>query len=227
MKFTGKFINEHGEEVDGSFDAASDGALIEHIRKIGWKIVNFKQVVSVPTLSEIPKFFFSVSIKRFVFLSIITMGFYELYWFYRNWEVIRDQENRKISPFWRTIFSVFFVYALFSSLLKFAESKDYKSNFSAGYLAAGWIIFVLLGRISDQLFGILSWILWCSSFFSFIFILPFLNVTKQLNLSNKVDSCVETVITPGQWTLIFLGLLMWILITLQLFYPVTTIKSYP
>ncbi len=38
----------------------------------------------------------------FVLLSIVTFGFYEFYWFYRNWTHLKLHKNLDISPAWRT-----------------------------------------------------------------------------------------------------------------------------
>lgn len=45
-----------------------------------------------------------VSESKFIFLSIITFGIYELVWAYRNWKLIKEKENLDIMPFWRVFF---------------------------------------------------------------------------------------------------------------------------
>ena len=46
-------------------------------------------------------------------LSILTLGLYELYWFYKNWKLARDEGGAKVRPFWRAIFAIFFAPSLF------------------------------------------------------------------------------------------------------------------
>ena len=41
MRFQGKFINERGEEVEWWFEAPSSEALMQHLGKIGWRVVSF------------------------------------------------------------------------------------------------------------------------------------------------------------------------------------------
>ncbi len=57
------------------------------------------------TKEEAKPLFFPVSITKLIILSICTIGIYEVYWFYKNWEIIKQREYSKISPFWRAIFS--------------------------------------------------------------------------------------------------------------------------
>lgn len=49
-----------------------------------------------------------IPIWKFILLSVITFGIYELVWFYRNWKFLKNEQNLKITPFLRTIFSTIF-----------------------------------------------------------------------------------------------------------------------
>jgi hypothetical protein len=51
--------------------------------------------------------FFAVSIPKFIVLSICSIGIYDLYWFYKNWQLVRAREQSDISPFWRAFFGIF------------------------------------------------------------------------------------------------------------------------
>jgi len=41
--------------------------------------------------------------KHFVLLTIVTLGLYQVYWFYRNWRDLRDDAGKEVSPGWRTL----------------------------------------------------------------------------------------------------------------------------
>jgi len=43
--------------------------------------------------------YFAVSPLKLVVMSICTMGIYELYWFYKNWVLIKERESLDIKPF--------------------------------------------------------------------------------------------------------------------------------
>jgi hypothetical protein len=48
-----------------------------------------------------------VSLTKFIVLSLLTGGIYELYWFYKTWRFVRDRDSSTIMPFWRALFSPF------------------------------------------------------------------------------------------------------------------------
>ena len=39
--------------------------------------------------------FFPVSVSKLVLMYMVTLGLYQLYWFYKNWMVIREREERE------------------------------------------------------------------------------------------------------------------------------------
>ena len=51
-------------------------------------------------------------------MSICTLGIYEIYWFYKNWRLIRDERQINISPLLRGIFSPFFYAPLIREINK-------------------------------------------------------------------------------------------------------------
>lgn len=62
-----------------------------------------------------PKYL-GISVTRLVCMNILTSGLYDCYWFYKNWQIIKLEEKSNISPFWRSVFSIFFVYSLFNKI---------------------------------------------------------------------------------------------------------------
>ena len=47
----------------------------------------------------------TVGATKLSLMVVATFGIYALYWFYRNWKVIRDREHSDIQPFWRAFFT--------------------------------------------------------------------------------------------------------------------------
>ena len=45
--------------------------------------------------------FFAVSPLKLIVMSTATLGIYELYWFYKNWKLIKQRTESNIMPFWR------------------------------------------------------------------------------------------------------------------------------
>ena len=73
--------------------------------------VNVRQPEAHGSPEEFP--FFPVPTHKFVVLSICTLGIYELYWAYKNWQRIRLASGETLDPFWRAFFAPFWGFSLF------------------------------------------------------------------------------------------------------------------
>ena len=92
--------------------------------------------------SHPPIVFYGISIKRLVCLSILTLGFYINYWFYKNWKLIKQAGvDDDISPFWRSVFSIFFCHSMFMYIKESVERYSKKRSFSATWSSLWYIIF--------------------------------------------------------------------------------------
>lgn len=56
--------------------------------------------------------YLNVSPARYIFMSVITLGIYQNYWCYKNWEYLKNRDNLEIHPFWRGVFDIFFIHEL-------------------------------------------------------------------------------------------------------------------
>jgi hypothetical protein len=113
------------------------------------------QLVSqVCTPIENPLFLF-IPIPRLIFLSIFSMGIYEVYWIYKNWKYIQIRSGSNISPFWRGVFGLFYCHSLLKYIHEDQESRSIQQpSFSAGGLATGWLMLVILANIVSRAPGI-------------------------------------------------------------------------
>ena len=66
--------------------------------------------------------FFPVSRFKLLVMSLVTFGLYEIFWFYKNWQLFKAKTGSDISPFWRTVFRVFFIYELLHEIQEKARS---------------------------------------------------------------------------------------------------------
>ena len=128
-------------------------------------------VVNSPTQLSEP-IYFPVSPVKLSILSICTFGLYEIYWFYKNWRLIKEREHKKIMPFWRALFALFFCFSLFQRIGRSAKEIDLPP-ISTGGLAAGWIIVSLLWKLPDPY--------WLVSFLAFFFLLPVQQTVNKIN----------------------------------------------
>lgn len=80
------------------------------------------------TISEKNPCFFAISCSRVFWLDILSLGFYQLYWFYKNWQALRAA-GQKVNPVVRAwIFPPFFVFQLFANI-KNKINPDRKTSF--------------------------------------------------------------------------------------------------
>ena len=91
--------------------------------------------------------FLYIPTGRLIAMSIVTLGFYSIYWNYRNWRFIKERDGLNIQPFWRGIFSYFFIYSLLKAIKNDPSTKNIApARFSPGGDAAGWIFFMFIGN---------------------------------------------------------------------------------
>ena len=60
--------------------------------------------------------YYPVTLPKFIILWIASLGFYPMYWFYRNFRYIRDQQKSAIMPTPRGIFYYFWYFNLWQTL---------------------------------------------------------------------------------------------------------------
>jgi hypothetical protein len=101
-----------------------------------------------------------VGTAKFVLLSLLTLGLYELVWFYRNWRRVKIQAGREIRPFWRALFSPFYCYSFASTVKRTADSLHTPSNLNPGAITAGYVALLLLTELPDPwwLVGLLTFV---------------------------------------------------------------------
>ena len=100
---------------------------------------------------ENQKFSNVLPVWKFIFLVIITFGLYEVVWFYRTWKFFMEKDKLNISPFWRAIFAIFFIYSLFKRILALAKKEGYKESYSPSNLTVVFILFAFSGYLPEPL----------------------------------------------------------------------------
>lgn len=154
--------------------------------------------------------FLYISESRFVLMSIFTLGIFETYWIYKNWQYIKEKDNLDIMPFWRAMFGIFFLHSLLSSIEEDHElNLIEKATFSGANLATVWVIMMVIGNIlgkfddiSINIFGILI------ALPSFLCLLPVQKYINQVNNTFNPDS------TYAEWSF---GQVLCLLVGIPLF----------
>lgn len=97
--------------------------------------------------------FYPISPLKFSLLSLVTLGLYQIYWFYRNWSYLKRVEYPKSLPFWRAFFSYIWFYPFYRRLVGGEESKDInflpKAKWFAIALAILYLLLIGFSSIDD------------------------------------------------------------------------------
>ncbi|TLX74582.1 hypothetical protein E9993_11710 [Labilibacter sediminis] len=163
--------------------------------------------------------FLYVSQSRFVIMSIVTVGLWETYWIYKNWRYLKERDNLDIMPVWRALFGIFFIHSLLSKIKGDKEvNLIEKATFSSGFLAAGWIIVLLIGnfcgRSDDFDIQIVGYLISTSSF---LFLLPVQKAIIRTNslLTSKPEYYGWSL---GQIVCLVIGVPLFLLVLIGVFY---------
>jgi hypothetical protein len=88
--------------------------------------------------------FFSVSTRKLIVMSVVTLGFYSsLYWHFKNWRAHAEATGEYISPKWRAIFAPLFYYSLLRRVAVVAKAHDVPFRWPPILLAGAWIIWAI------------------------------------------------------------------------------------
>ena len=191
-----------------------DGA--KFCQKCGAKVIGkqLKKESIESNKSAVDIEYFAISPGRLALFSILTLGIYEFYWFYKNWVAVKKFEGAKVSPFWRAWFAIFFCHNLFKQILKSAQKHGYQNSYSPGWLATAYIGLLLIGngllRVGSYDVGLnLFWLAIASATF-----IPLLSVQKAINFNNekiKGSNALEEGFSGSEVILIVVGIILFIL----------------
>jgi len=117
---------------------------------------------------------YNISVKRLVISQIITLGLFQFYWFFKQWNCLRSESRgRKVSFFLASGFLILMAYVIFRGIeIHPGLNKIRRSTFSAGSVTLVWY---LLG------IG--------------VFIIPFLSVTWTGIISSLLATVAITYFT--------------------------------
>lgn len=82
--------------------------------------------------------------------TVITFGFYALYWVYKHYALIGKSTQEKTYPVLSTIFQVFTIYPLMVRIKHAAKHHGYTKFTHAGWAAAGYIIILLFSNAANK-----------------------------------------------------------------------------
>ncbi len=151
----------------------------------------------------------TISVEKFVFLSVITFGFYQLWWSYKAWRFFKQKQDLDITPPLRALFSLFFQWPLFTRIKDFSEAEGYNPGFSPFLLFIGSLFLDLFSLMPEPYFLL--------SILSVVFYIP---PFKALNYAktqcNEFVTIEQKSFNTRQIVLIIISSVLWLLMIVGL-----------
>lgn len=119
--------------------------------------------------------FFATSQAKLAIMSLATFGIYEVWWFYKNWSAVRARTGRRVSPFWRALFSPCFSFSLFYEIESEAKTAGLQARFAPAVCGAAFFVVSALSRLPDPY--------WELSLLAFVPLAPANGIAHRLNAS--------------------------------------------
>ncbi|OON63796.1 hypothetical protein B0920_10725 [Massilia sp. KIM] len=180
-------------------------------------------------LVSVAPIFYVVSRKKLAILYLATLGFYGVYWFYKNWSNYKNFNSDKFNvdqsiwPVARGIFSIFFTHALFREIKAYGRDKTALAEWNNELLATLLVLFTIASNILDRL-SYRSIGSPYTDVASLLIMMPLLGLL--LSAQHKVNvSCDDpkaesnSHMTSVNYCWIALGAILWFLIVLGLILP--------
>lgn len=171
------------------------------------------------------KHFYVVSKKKFFLLFILTLGFYKIYWFYKNWKLFSLKNDPKIMPVARTFFMIFHVHSLFRMignrlLLKKVPNYASLSLESHGTLV---VLLIVVDHMIDKAvfkgYGY-PYLDVVSLMMLPIVALAFFKAQAAINIAcDDPDGVSNDVLTGANYAWIAVGVVLWLLVMAGIFIP--------
>jgi hypothetical protein len=89
----------------------------------------------------------TTSTKKFILLSLVTFGLYQMYWAWRAWEMVRQAkgETYRWKSSVRGYFLAFSSFLLFPQLQELAKAAGYKKKVKTDSLAGLYLVATIVG----------------------------------------------------------------------------------
>jgi hypothetical protein len=94
-------------------------------------------------------YFFTAAPLKLAVMSVVTGGIYELYWFYKNWVLIKQRTGQDMMPFWRAFFAPLWAYSFFKQVSNSARVNNVPESMPIGLLAIAYFAIHATVRLPD------------------------------------------------------------------------------
>jgi hypothetical protein len=127
--------------------------------------------------------YYTLSTFRFIIFNVISFNLFGMYWMYKNWHTIKYNNNANLNPFWRSFFSVFFIFSFGMNIKNELTYHEIKLNWNPILLGIIYIVIIYLFKLPSyyMLLGSLN----------FISLIPIHNSMKELNLKKGLKEIIS------------------------------------
>lgn len=157
-------------------------------------------------------YFFTASTLKLVVMSICTAGGYELYWFIKNWMLMKDRSETKSVPWWYPLLPPMEVLFIFSNMKAAALQANIRQNLSPIVLTLGFCITFLALRLPGPYLFL--------GYFTFAFVLPFNSLAIKINKGLNANFKNNERFSFWNWLAVIFGGMFFLLLDLiEVFAP--------
>jgi hypothetical protein len=154
---------------------------------------------------------FAVGTVKIFFMSLCTLGIYQLYWMYRHWRLIQARDRSDIMPFWRAFFGVIFCWPLFKRIKEDGETHGVTEGFAFEVLAVLYIALNITWQLPDP------W--WLIGLATTVVVTLVQHHANRVNAAAAPDHERNDRLTGWNWVAVVLGGMLLLLALVGLFVP--------
>ncbi len=159
--------------------------------------------------------YYVVSATKFMLLSVLTLTLYFVYWFYRNWKLIKDADNDDTWPPLRGFFYIFFTHSLFSDVQGNLEGQGRSFSWNPMVLATVFVVLTVVLNIADRVLPLdaMPVLLMSMPFVGTIIVsVLLLRAQKAINLAaGDEGGAGNSKLTAVNWVWMLIGGAIWLL----------------
>ncbi len=171
--------------------------------------------------------FFPTSITKLVVLTVVTMGLYSIYWFYKQWKYQAGSMDKKIYPLARAIFNIFYTHSLFKRIQLASGERGIDSNINYTSMATLYVVLGVISWFLDVMDGTAASaseytnvILVAALAIAVISMYPIIFVQRKINqINNDPDGAINSRFSAYNYLVIALGVVFWALVLVGVFLP--------
>lgn len=186
------------------------------------------ELPSAPDTALAPMFYV-VSLRKFTILFLTTFGWYQVYWFYKNWDCFKDRHpsasevGTTIWPVPRALFSIFFTHSLFRKIKEHAPDDPRIAAWHQSTHATLLVVLIVVSNVAAKVADRFVEDFWLT-LFALVMVLPLMLVTRAAQAKANIacgdpQGASNATLTIANYIWMVLGCLFWLAVLAGLTSP--------